>query len=89
MSRAGCFLAMEAAMSLVAYFVYALDKRRARRNEWRVRERTLLLLAFFGGAPGALLAMRRLRHKTQHGLFRLLVPLFLILQGAELVYFLL
>jgi uncharacterized membrane protein YsdA (DUF1294 family) len=51
------------AMSLVAYWVYAVDKRRAQVGEWRVPEAWLHLLELLGGWPGAFLAQRRLRHK--------------------------
>lgn len=51
-------------MSVLSYAVYALDKRAAQRGRRRVPERTLHLLALLGGWPGALLAQRRLRHKT-------------------------
>ena len=51
-------------MSLLAYAAYAVDKAAARRRRHRVPERTLHLLALLGGWPGALLAQRRLRHKT-------------------------
>ncbi|MDA1193950.1 MAG: DUF1294 domain-containing protein [Planctomycetota bacterium] len=62
-------------LSLVAYGVHALDQRRAVRGGRRVRESNLLGFSLAGGAPGAFLAMRRLRHKTRTLRFRLLVPL--------------
>lgn len=37
---------------------------------WRTREGTLHLLAMVGGWPGAMLAQRRLRHKTRKGTFQ-------------------
>ncbi|HBH39727.1 MAG TPA: DUF1294 domain-containing protein [Curvibacter sp.] len=51
-------------MSVLSYAMYAVDKRAAQRGHRRVPERTLHLLALLGGWPGALLAQRRLRHKT-------------------------
>jgi uncharacterized membrane protein YsdA (DUF1294 family) len=53
------------AMSILSIFMYADDKQRAQLGEWRIRERTLLLVAFFGGWPGAIYAQRRFRHKTK------------------------
>lgn len=50
-------------LGLFTYWVYAVDKRRARQKEWRVSESTLHLLELLGGWPGAYLAQRRLRHK--------------------------
>ena len=62
-------LAAFAVMSLVALFLYAADKRRAKRKRWRIAESVLLSVGFFGGAVGALLGMRLFRHKTKHWYF--------------------
>ena len=59
-----------AAVTLLAYFVYWLDKRRAQRGGRRISERELLLWAAAGGTPGAWLAMRKFRHKTRKTWFR-------------------
>ena len=58
-------------LSVVTFAVYVFDKRSAQLNRWRVPERTLHLLAAFGGWPGALFAQRLVRHKTQKLRFRL------------------
>ena len=49
---------------LGALFI-CLDKHRARKRQWRVPERTLLLFAWLGGCLGVYLAMQLIRHKTQ------------------------
>ena len=67
-----------ALLCVVTFFLYGADKSKARREKWRVPEKTLLLFAFFG-APGALLGMYLFRHKTKHLRFRILVPFFFIL----------
>ena len=69
-------------VNIVAFAAYGIDKRKAQKGKWRIPESTLLLLAFFGGAPGALMGMRAFRHKTKHRKFKILVPLFLVLQIA-------
>ena len=73
------------AINLIAAVTAFVDKRRAIRGRWRIPERTLLLLGFFGGAPGELLAMLLIRHKTKHAKFMVLLPLFSLLHAALLI----
>lgn len=58
-------LAIYTVMSAVTIGFYWMDKRRARRGGWRVPEATLHILALLGGWPGALIAVRWLRHKNR------------------------
>ncbi|WP_416305131.1 DUF1294 domain-containing protein [Neptunicella sp. SCSIO 80796] len=57
-------------LSAVTYFAYAWDKSSARSDGWRISEKTLHLLALFGGWPGAAIAQQRLRHKSRKTPFR-------------------
>ena len=75
-----------AAVNLLAFALYGVDKVKAKKGGWRIPEATLLLVAFLGGSMGALLGMEVFRHKTRHAKFRILVPLFLILHIALAVY---
>ena len=52
-------------MSLVTYWLYRTDKRRARAGAWRISEAMLHGCELLGGWPGALLGRRVFRHKTQ------------------------
>ena len=71
-----------ALINAITFAVYGTDKRRARKDRWRVPERTLFLLAVLGGSLGALLGMHVFHHKTKHWYFRLFIPLILLLQIA-------
>lgn len=74
-------------LNLLSLTIFYLDKARARKNEWRISEGTLLILAFFGPF-GAFAAMKKFRHKTHKNKF-LLVPIFMIIQiviAGYLVY---
>ena len=57
-----------------------VDKWKARKNRWRVRESTLLLIAALGGSVGSLAGMYLFRHKTRHLKFTLGIPLILAAQ---------
>ncbi len=67
-------------MSVITFITYGVDKRKAVKGRWRVSEARLLLLAFFGGAAGALLGMLAFHHKTRKWKFRITVPVFLVIQ---------
>jgi uncharacterized membrane protein YsdA (DUF1294 family) len=56
--------------SAVSFGLYGHDKRAAQRKQWRIPERTLQLLAFAGGWPGALLGQAMFRHKHRKAAFQ-------------------
>lgn len=68
-----------AAINLVAFFLYGVDKWKSRHNKWRVTEARLLAIALLGGSLGAFLGMKLWHHKTQHPRFRFGLPLILFL----------
>ncbi len=72
-------------INLIAFVVFGIDKRKARKEQWRVPESTLFILAIIGGSIGALLGMLAFRHKTKHRKFTIGIPLILTLQIALLV----
>ena len=76
------YLAVVLALSLVAFVFYGFDKRRARNDGRRVPEKTLPLLALFGGWPGALMGQRLFRHKTQKLSYRIVFWLCVMLHLA-------
>lgn len=79
------YLLVIALISLVAFITYFADKQKAKRNMWRVPEKVLLGLGFFGGAIGALAAMQIFRHKTKHYYFYVVNIIGLIWQVAVAV----
>ena len=74
-----------AAINIVAFFLYGIDKWKAQHDKWRITEATLLWIAVAGGSIGALLGMRLWHHKTQHAKFRYGLPTILILQIAAVL----
>lgn len=76
------------AVNAVAFVVYGVDKYKAQKAKWRIRESTLLLLAAIGGSVGAWLGMKIWRHKTRHAKFRYGVPAILLIQLTGVLCFL-
>jgi len=72
-------------MSLLTFFFFGADKRRARQRRRRFPERTLLAMSLLGGGLGAGLGMLLFRHKTLHRRFRVLVPLGTLLWALVLL----
>ena len=81
----GYLLIFYTAVSVIAFFAYGIDKRRAKRRKWRIPESLLLGLGVFGGAVGALIGMNLFRHKTRHLYFWLINLLALAAQIALLL----
>lgn len=86
MFYAAIYLGLVAVTSLASFVAFGFDKRRATTGGRRVPERTLLVLAFLGGWPGAILAQRQFRHKTRKASFLIafwaVVVLHVVLVGA-------
>ena len=75
-----------AVMSGLALILYVADKIKAIKMAWRIPEKVLLTLSFFGGAAGGLLAMHTVRHKTRKWYFHLVNLLGLAWQALLLVF---
>ncbi|MHB1316020.1 MAG: DUF1294 domain-containing protein [Christensenellales bacterium] len=86
-SNIGSFIILLLFGNLITFIIYFLDKEKAKKKQWRISERALLLCAMLLGAFGAFSAMLVFHHKTQHKRFMLLIPLFLIIQSILIVLF--
>ena len=75
-------------INVVTFFMYGIDKWRARKSKWRIKETTLLGMAVLGGSVGAWLGMKAWHHKTLHKKFIFGVPAIIIVQLAIIGYFL-
>ena len=67
-------------VNLAAFLLMGIDKRKAKKEAWRVPEKTLFLPVLLGGGLGGVLGMKVFHHKTKHWYFRFGFPLLLILQ---------
>lgn len=67
-------------INLIAALVTISDKKRARQKVRRIPEKTLWTLAVLGGSPAMLVTMHLIRHKTQHKIFMLGMPVLILVQ---------
>ena len=61
------------------------DKIKARKNRWRIPERTLLTFCAIGGSLGGMIAMKLFRHKTLHPQFSIGIPILLAVHIVSLI----
>lgn len=76
------------AINVVTFFMYGIDKWKAKKSKWRISEATLLSLAALGGSLGAWLGMKVWHHKTMHKKFKYGVPAIIILQLVLIGFYL-
>lgn len=67
-------------VNLLGFFIMGNDKRRAKKQLWRIPEKNLFLIALIGGSLGTNLGMKFFRHKTKHWYFIVGMPLIFVLQ---------
>ena len=77
-------------ISLVAFAMMGIDKRKAKKHLWRISEKSLVIVALLGGSVGTIAGMKFFRHKTLHWKFKYGMPsifmIQLILLGAFLYW---
>ena len=72
-------------INVATFFTYGIDKWKAKKSKWRIREAALIGLAVLGGSIGAWLGMKTWRHKTMHKKFKYGIPLIFVAQLALLL----
>lgn len=74
-------------MNLLLFFAMGADKFFAKKNMWRIPEKTLFSLALAGGAIGGFAGMSAFHHKTMKPIFKVIFLLGLIIHGVILYLF--
>ena len=73
-------------INAAGFFSMLADKHKAKKSLQRTPERTLFLVAVFGGSIGSLLGMYLFRHKTRKPKFALGIPLILAVQTVAAIW---
>ncbi|WP_345992777.1 DUF1294 domain-containing protein [Chryseobacterium sp. Chry.R1] len=74
------------AINLVCFFIFGIDKRKAKMHQRRISENILLALTLFGGSVGGIFGIFIFRHKISKKSFLLRFCAVLVIQMV-LVYF--
>lgn len=75
-------------VNAAGFLLMLIDKEKARKNRWRIRESVLLGTAAIGGSIGVFAGMQAFRHKTLHKRFSIGVPAMMTAQVALALYIL-
>lgn len=67
------------AINIVLFVLMAVDKVKARRNEWRIKEATLFICALLGGGIGGFLGMKLFHHKTKKWYFHVIYAIGIVI----------
>ena len=73
-------------VNAAGFLLMLVDKYKARKNLWRIPEKTLMTVAIIGGSVGAYAGMQIFRHKTKHPKFYIGIPVILAIQIMAAAY---
>ena len=73
-------------INLFTFFIFGIDKYRAKKGMYRIKEYTLFSLCLIGGAFGGLLGMKTFRHKTLKPSFKYGIPILSLIELLIIIY---
>lgn len=65
-------------INIIGILAMYIDKEKAKKGEWRIKENTLLAITLLGGGVGTISGMYLFRHKTKKMKFVIGFPVILI-----------
>ena len=74
-------------INIIAFLAMFIDKKKAKKGKWRIKEATLLILALIGGSIGAIIGMYTFHHKTQKPRFYIGIPVIILIQILLIIAF--
>ncbi len=74
-----------AVINIISFILPPVDKAKAKKGKWRIRERTLFIFSAIGGSAAMYLSMQIFRHKTQHRSFMIGIPVIFVVQLATAI----
>ena len=72
-------------INLLSFLMFYIDKRKAIKDKWRIKESSLHLVSFAGGVYGSIAGMLLFHHKTKKIKLCLITALAFIVNIAMIV----
>ena len=73
-------------INIITFLAMYIDKQKAKKGEWRIKEGTLMTLVLLGGGIGGIVGMYKFRHKTKKLRFTIGFPTILITEIFLVIY---
>ncbi|CCY79587.1 putative uncharacterized protein [Mycoplasma sp. CAG:877] len=73
-------------INIIGFILILVDKIKACKNKWRIKENTLLFISIIGGSIGELISMLIFHHKTKKNKFIIFIPLLILIQIIIYLY---
>lgn len=74
-------------INLLTFLIMYIDKKKAKKGKWRIKESTLFILVLLGGGIGGIAGMYIFRHKTKKMRFVIGFPAILIFEIFVIIYY--
>lgn len=75
------------AINLIGFLAMYIDKKKAKKGNWRIPEKTLFIITALGGGIGTIAGMYTFRHKTKKIAFVIGFPVITILEIIAILYY--
>ena len=75
------------AINLITFSAMYIDKRKAKKGKWRIKESTLFTLVALGGGIGGIAGMYTFKHKNKKTRFVIGFPAILIIEIVTVIVF--
>ena len=73
-------------INITGLILILVDKIKACKNKWRIKENTLLFISIIGGSIGELISMLIFHHKTKKNKFIIFIPPLILIQIIIYLY---
>lgn len=73
-------------INIIGFFIMWLDKQKAKKGKWRIKEQTLFYITVLGGGIGTIIGMYLFRHKTKKLRFTIGFPAIVVSEIILIIY---